>query len=293
MYYIAQNGSVNDINAHSSSPAAAAAWFSNVYERPLASAANLPNREGSAIASYNAGYARGGLIPGMAAGGAVTPASWLNQFKADQASEYGVWAGLYNAFRGHTRGAAGTQLKALAHAQSAEEAGYDRILGGGDTPGNLSLLAGRLRAVAAGARGSALTKAHPGWMKNLGIWVARLLSMATGAAPPFTGTNQFGGPVNPPWNPGSLGPSMNVAGGVQTFDRGGYLRPGAANFYMAYNGTGRNEMAGGGVTVEAHLHVHGPVGSMTELENWWIQVANKTARTGRLNQAVKRAAGSN
>jgi hypothetical protein len=32
--YIAKNGSVRDINAHASSPAAAAAWFSEHYERP-------------------------------------------------------------------------------------------------------------------------------------------------------------------------------------------------------------------------------------------------------------------
>lgn len=48
MTYIRQNGSVQDINAHASTPQSAALWFSTRYERPLASAANNPNREQSA-----------------------------------------------------------------------------------------------------------------------------------------------------------------------------------------------------------------------------------------------------
>lgn len=48
--YIKANGSVADINAHASTPQDAALYFSTAYERPLASAANNPNREASALA---------------------------------------------------------------------------------------------------------------------------------------------------------------------------------------------------------------------------------------------------
>ena len=60
MTYIKANGSVADINAHSSSATAAATWFSNMYERP--GIPMLANRISSAVASWNAGYAPGGLI---------------------------------------------------------------------------------------------------------------------------------------------------------------------------------------------------------------------------------------
>jgi hypothetical protein len=46
--YIKANGSIADINAHASTPQAAAAYFSSRYERPDPAAANLPNREQSA-----------------------------------------------------------------------------------------------------------------------------------------------------------------------------------------------------------------------------------------------------
>lgn len=48
MKYILANGSVSDINAHASSPQAAALYFSNQYERPNAALANNANREQSA-----------------------------------------------------------------------------------------------------------------------------------------------------------------------------------------------------------------------------------------------------
>jgi hypothetical protein len=48
--YIKANGSISDINAHASTPQAAALYFSSAYERPLASAANNSNREESAAA---------------------------------------------------------------------------------------------------------------------------------------------------------------------------------------------------------------------------------------------------
>ena len=134
-------------------------------------------------------------------------------------------------------------------------------------------------------------KAHPGWMKNLGIWVGRLLAMATGSAPPFTGTNQFGGPVNPPWNPGSLGPSMNVAGGVQTFDRGGQWPSGT----WGWNGSGRTETVVPAAARRTSRSCGEPRRDRLPDRNdqWLMASVNRLARTGKLTQAVKRAAGSN
>ena len=60
--YIHANGSVADINAHASSPTEAAMWFSNKYERPGVPA--MANRIASAVASYKAGYATGGVARG-------------------------------------------------------------------------------------------------------------------------------------------------------------------------------------------------------------------------------------
>lgn len=48
MQYIKANGSVADINAHATTPAAAAIYFSDQYERPDAALANNANRESSA-----------------------------------------------------------------------------------------------------------------------------------------------------------------------------------------------------------------------------------------------------
>lgn len=48
MAYIRANGSVKDINAHATSPSAAALYFSTKYERPNAALANNQNRVASA-----------------------------------------------------------------------------------------------------------------------------------------------------------------------------------------------------------------------------------------------------
>jgi hypothetical protein len=68
-------GLISAMNA-AGSPAAAADLFMTAFERPLQSAANLPNREAQAQAAYAAGYARGGLVPGFAEGGTV---GWLRR----------------------------------------------------------------------------------------------------------------------------------------------------------------------------------------------------------------------
>lgn len=51
------------------SPADAASMFMNMFERPLASAANLPHRIAAANAAFSAGYSRGGLVRGFRKGG--------------------------------------------------------------------------------------------------------------------------------------------------------------------------------------------------------------------------------
>ena len=52
--YVKANGSISDINAHASSPSAAALYFSTKYERPNASLANNANRQSSADAVASA-----------------------------------------------------------------------------------------------------------------------------------------------------------------------------------------------------------------------------------------------
>lgn len=71
--YIKANGSISDINAHASTPEAAALYFSSSYERPLASAANNPNREASAAAVLEA--AKSGKWPTSTGADASTGAS--------------------------------------------------------------------------------------------------------------------------------------------------------------------------------------------------------------------------
>jgi hypothetical protein len=84
MNYIRANGSVSDINAHASSPSAAALYFSTKYERPLASAANNPNREASAeavaAAAKSGNWSTGSgasVTPSASTGGAGDILGWL------------------------------------------------------------------------------------------------------------------------------------------------------------------------------------------------------------------------
>ena len=109
------------------------------------------------------GYGAGGLVGGMAAGGAVpTAAMWLNQLRSGQASEYSTWAGLYKSFQGHTRGAAGPALKALAGRRSPlRKPGSAGCTSAGVTapgsPGHPGRAAHRRRSR---RRSSVLTRAH-------------------------------------------------------------------------------------------------------------------------------------
>jgi hypothetical protein len=99
---------------------------------------------------------------------------------------------------------------------------------------------------------------------GLGTWTARQDSQVF-----LTGNSRYGNPQNA-WN-------HEVAFGW--YDKGGSLPAGLS---LAYNGTGKPEQVspnGGGTTViEAHLHVHGPVGSQPELENWLTTSIRRIAR---------------
>lgn len=71
MTYIKANGSVADINAHATSPSAAALYFSTAYERPNTALANNANRESSAVAVAQAAtsgkWPTGSATPGSSA----------------------------------------------------------------------------------------------------------------------------------------------------------------------------------------------------------------------------------
>jgi Phage tail lysozyme len=78
--YIQENGSIADVNAHAANPSAAALYFSERYERPLASEANNANRMNSANDVAQA--AQSGHWPGS--GPSSPPGSWLCAFQDNQ-----------------------------------------------------------------------------------------------------------------------------------------------------------------------------------------------------------------
>ena len=75
--YIRENGGTADVNAHATSPSAAALYFSEKYERPLASEANNSNRMSSAEDVAQA--AQSGHWAGTAL--SLQPGSWLCAFQ--------------------------------------------------------------------------------------------------------------------------------------------------------------------------------------------------------------------
>jgi hypothetical protein len=240
-----------------------------------------------------------GPVPAGAAtaprGPKLTQAAFMTRLKSLQSAEYRDYLGLAAAFKAglrhpakgswlyRNRGLLAKDLTRLRGLQSAEEAGYDNILHHGTSLDNLSKEAGRisteLGALKAGEL-SHLPGGHPGWVKGLSgqlTSLGKLLAVQ---------------PYNAPWAPSNLGPVHTAAPGVETFDTGrGVLLPG---MNLAWNGTGRDEAlssnrAGHGGDVHLHLAVNGPVGSQAELEGWFVRMANHTARTGKLTQAVRTA----
>lgn len=95
MTYIKANGSVADINAHATSPSAAALYFSTAYERPNTALANNANRESSADAVAQA--ATSGKWP--SASGTPTdnaPASDLTSFLTGIPNEFADFFTLFH-----------------------------------------------------------------------------------------------------------------------------------------------------------------------------------------------------
>lgn len=235
-----------------------------------------------------------GPVPAGATAGSGGPklsqAAFMARLKSLQTAEYHDYLGLANAFKAglrhpakgswlyKNRGLLGKDLTRLKGFQSAEEAGYDNILHHGTGLPNLAKEIGRINtelgALKAGEL-SHLPGGHPGWVKGLKGQLTSLDKLL--AVQPY----------NAPWAPGNLGPVHTALPGVETFDRGGYLRPG---LNLAWNGTGKMEPVGNpGGDVHLHLHNNGVIGSQAELESWFVRMANHTSRTGKLTQAVRQA----
>ena len=230
--------------------------------------------------------------------------TWIAKAKTTQAHEAADYAGLQSAFKTglsharkgtwlyQNRTALGERLYAVAVKQNQEAAAWADL--NKHATGSVSDLAGMAGRIAklgstANATTSSLQPAllghlpggHPGWLKALTAQLKALTSLA--AVPPY----------NPPWAPGSLGPTTTVAGGVLGFDTGrNVLRPG---LNLTWNGTGRDEAlsrsgagaASGPVTVV--VQNNGVIGSEVELRNWMTRQLNNMARGGYLSQAVKTA----
>lgn len=123
-------------------------------------------------------YAAGGLVPGMASGGAV--GAWTRRLAGLQAHERHDYAGLAHAFGRHPGGTVRTELARLAKLQGAEQrafAGAVRIGAAGDA-GPAGPLLAALKAEAATAKDKALVRGHPGWAHGLGYWLGQLESAA-------------------------------------------------------------------------------------------------------------------
>jgi hypothetical protein len=92
MAYIKANGSVSDINANSSSPAASALFFSTKYERPAPATANNSNRENSAEETFQAAQS-GNWPAGNASSGSATDTSILSNPLASAVEPVLSWVG--------------------------------------------------------------------------------------------------------------------------------------------------------------------------------------------------------
>jgi len=240
-----------------------------------------------------AGGGTAGALPATAAGIAALRKSLAAAQKGERAKYFGLGHSFaIGPAKYRTKSVLG-ELGTLAERQAAETAAYAALAGSGLTRASLSHLGAEARAEMRTAADKGLSKmpgGHPLWARDLGRFLAALSTLSGTPVPaPGGGGGGTAHPPNPPWNPGNLGPSHSVPGGVLTFDKGGLWPSGT----LGWNGSGRTEtvLPGGGGDMHLHLTVNGPVGSQAELEDWYVRTANKMARTGRLSQAVKRAQG--
>lgn len=191
----------------------------NIYD-PLANVAAAINyarhvygpslmRGGQGLGSGH-GYALGGLIRKMAAGGLVGMASggriplgkYLPQLKTAQRNEAGDYGGLRKAYltdlahakagswtSGHRAGIT-SELGTLAKRQTAEVAAYNAIISHGTSGANLKAMASKVRAVATTSRDKDLSHSHPGWTHGLQYWLGVLTHLAQADVAPVYGGSQ-------------------------------------------------------------------------------------------------------
>jgi len=166
-------------------------------------------RGGSGLGSGH-GYAAGGLIRklaaggliGMASGGRIPVGSYLSQLRKAQGNEYQDYAGLRKAYQGDLKHAvkgswtsghrAGitSELGTLAKRQSAEEAAYDNILHHGTSKANLAKFSTRIRDVRTTSRDKDLVHSHPGWSSGLQYWLGVLTHLSDPSVVPVYGGTQ-------------------------------------------------------------------------------------------------------
>jgi hypothetical protein len=263
-------------------------------------------------------YGKGGQIPGYAAGGTALPTGkqlkfWLGAAQYGELLKYhGLQASFAHGPAKYRTKAVESELGTLYYRQLAEAAAYKGAVSGTMTKAGVAHLGAAARSEYSVAQDQALSKmpgGHPLFAKDLRTYLAQISRLAgvlipgsgVGSGGGSGGSGGKGGPPLPDithtygavtdvierFLQAHAAPLGAARGGLvpQSFDRGGYLRPG---MNLAWNGTGRPERVGdaGNVTVEAHLHVHGPVGSATELEAWLVKSVNKAARLGRLKYAL-------
>ena len=213
--------------------------------------------------------------------------AWITRAKAYQAHERHDELGLQAAFRtglSHARkgtwlyahrSALRAELSVLGQREAAETAAFTDLVAHSSgsvadldkLQGRVSTLGTRVSAVAAAGRKADLSHlpgGHPGWVKGMEHWLSLLAGLARSH------------PFNPPWNPGNLGPSHTVTGGVLQFDTGrNVLAPG---LNLAWNGTGRTEalsssQAGGSQAITLEF-----AGGGGDLEQLLFQIIRRTVR---------------
>lgn len=222
---------------------------------------------------------------------------WLALLKSREARELADYRGLLGAFyigllhAPHSswlyknRTAVRERLYALAVKHNAQRAAYtDLLKHSSGSVADITGLLGREGKVKDTARAEYAAiqpgllghtgGGHPGWVKALQAALTAIWSIQ--------------GTVGPAWNPGNLGASHHVGGGVLRFDRGGLLPVGLS---LALNATGRPEQvtpagAGGG-DIHIHLHNQGVIGSQQQMDAWLTSSVNRLARTGYLSSKVK------
>jgi len=138
------------------------------------------------------------VIPGMAAGGAVTRKQWLAKLRTEQAHEKAKYFGLSHSIEldlAHARPGSWTsrhrstlrsELATLATRQRAEAAAYRAVHASPDKA-TLSALLTAVRHERRTATDKGLTHSHPLWAKDLRFWLDALGTMATGAVPRVPG----------------------------------------------------------------------------------------------------------